>query len=386
MKKKKVIASIIVSLLLVGCSNKSVIMVTNLSSDGNYAVTSDMDKNLILWDIQKKQSKVISDDANIYSAYFIKGTHEFMYQNDKTNEVIIQNVDGNIIKQFNPGFPTYGEAITTDLNSYFAVDENDQLFEITNGNKAQLTFYHCNDSDPAVPAGMQGVCGSVQSDMKISNLIFTNDQTVLYNTLAGTVYTWSVKTGALVNKISSDAGLDNIALSTDNHYLVGSDSNSNRGMICDLQTNTCKKISFYMPTSTPPLSDTLAQGDSLVGGGVSNTIKFIAPDTLINFIQTAPDPFNYGILYNPTNIQTYDSGWAKLALSPLKFLPLNQETSITDNSTTGRNLSFDSIPNLGIAACGAFNSEQLLVYRYDPSSQILKQIWIGNAKPWWKFW
>ncbi len=40
-------------------------MVTSISSDGHYAVTSSDDKRLTLWDLQNHREKIISTNANI---------------------------------------------------------------------------------------------------------------------------------------------------------------------------------------------------------------------------------------------------------------------------------------------------------------------------------
>lgn len=55
-------------------------MVISLSSDGRYAVSSNLNNQIILWDIKKHHYKIISNNGNCYSAYFIKHSHNFMWQ------------------------------------------------------------------------------------------------------------------------------------------------------------------------------------------------------------------------------------------------------------------------------------------------------------------
>jgi len=78
--------------------------VVSLSSDGQYAITSGADKRITLWNLKNRKAKIISTDANIYSAYFIKNTHNFIWQDLKENKVYVQDVNENIIKTFRPGF------------------------------------------------------------------------------------------------------------------------------------------------------------------------------------------------------------------------------------------------------------------------------------------
>ncbi len=102
--------------------------VISISSDGNYAISTNDARGAILWDIKNRTSKVIDYPANIYSAYFIKNTHNFMWQNDKTNEVYIQNINGKIITHFNPKFPTYGQIIDSNLSNYYGNSEDSKIY------------------------------------------------------------------------------------------------------------------------------------------------------------------------------------------------------------------------------------------------------------------
>ena len=54
------------------------VMVTSVSSDGHYAITTD-DKNVaVLWDLKARGKKILSRHANMYSAYWIKNTPYYM--------------------------------------------------------------------------------------------------------------------------------------------------------------------------------------------------------------------------------------------------------------------------------------------------------------------
>ena len=73
-------------------------MVVSVSSDGRYAISSHQDNRLILWDIKNHSKKVFAENANIYSAYFVKGKHVFLWQ-DLDDVVYVQHLDGKIIKK-----------------------------------------------------------------------------------------------------------------------------------------------------------------------------------------------------------------------------------------------------------------------------------------------
>jgi hypothetical protein len=44
----------------------------SISSDGHYAVSSNLANQVILWDLQKHTHKIIANHTNSYSAYYIK--------------------------------------------------------------------------------------------------------------------------------------------------------------------------------------------------------------------------------------------------------------------------------------------------------------------------
>lgn len=117
----------------IGCTLKSernigCVVVVSLSSDGTYAISSHSDGQLALWNIPKKTKEIISSDANIYSAYFIKHKDFFMFQNSKSNDIIIEDVDKNIISTWPLNYASYGEVITSDLKHYFASDKMWDLY------------------------------------------------------------------------------------------------------------------------------------------------------------------------------------------------------------------------------------------------------------------
>ena len=59
----------------------------SVSSDGHYAVTSNLDNEIILWDLQKHTHKIIAHHANSYSAYYIKNSPYFMWQSLSKNQL-----------------------------------------------------------------------------------------------------------------------------------------------------------------------------------------------------------------------------------------------------------------------------------------------------------
>ena len=73
------------------------VMVTSVSTDGNYAITTDLSRKSNSLGFKKPLKKILDRTANIYSAYFIKNSNNLMWQHDTNNEVIIENVEGKMI-------------------------------------------------------------------------------------------------------------------------------------------------------------------------------------------------------------------------------------------------------------------------------------------------
>ncbi|MBK2255770.1 hypothetical protein IBE39_09940, partial [Francisella philomiragia] len=74
----------------------------SVSTDGKYVVSANNDGNVYLYNLDKKTIKKINDKTvNIFSANFIKDTHDFIYQTFDDNVVHIIDADNlKTIKSF----------------------------------------------------------------------------------------------------------------------------------------------------------------------------------------------------------------------------------------------------------------------------------------------
>ena len=118
-------------------------MVLSLSSDGNYVISSDLSQHVVLWNIKKRTYKIIASHANIYSVYFVKHSHDFIYQSNKSNKVFVVDINGRILKTFRMPFPTYGEVMTSNLKHYFAADQNFNVYQRKLNKLQKIHLYYC---------------------------------------------------------------------------------------------------------------------------------------------------------------------------------------------------------------------------------------------------
>ena len=372
------------------------IMVLSLSSNGNYALSTDMSRHAVLWDIKNKTYTILASKVNLYSAYFIKNTNNLMYQNDTNNEVIIRNINGPIIKKINPGFPSYGQIITSDLSSYFASDENFNIFHITSNNKTKIFSYFCPPDIPKPLPKMRknqiyGCMGFIAAG-KLFNLTLTSQNDTLAGSSYGYTLIWDAKNGNLLKQIQKTAGQTFATISPDNKYIISGDVGS-AGLIVNMATKKYHNFFFNVPKRPEITNFVHANNNSLNTGIVS--IKFIDKTHIVVIFYTAPYPFDFAALYSIKdikNIKKQHPDWSfEYELKPIKYLNLltpnkdNQPEPITQSYV--RDQAIDTSPSAHILVMAQANNNGILVYKYDPKTQTLKQIWAPVIKtPWWHIW
>ena len=121
--------AIIVALFIYLHQQTDPVISISVSTDGRYAISGHAARKtnsvsprgqMVLWDIEKKQKTILSDNANSFSALFIPDSHEFMWQ-DQNDIVHVQNVDGQEIKSFKHPH-VQNHRITADKSFYLSVD------------------------------------------------------------------------------------------------------------------------------------------------------------------------------------------------------------------------------------------------------------------------
>ena len=201
-------------------------MVVSVSSDGQYALSSHQDNKIILWNLKSKKKKIISSNGNLYSAYFIKSTNTFMWQ-DLEDVVHLQKINGTEIKSFNH-FPTYGHVITSDLKHYISTDAGHNLFysygdslkKIRQGDKHKRNtpkfgkLYNLSLSDNGKHLVTAGSGSPYDAD-----LLLVEQSKVLYEDLRG-VALWDVTTLKPIAKLTGNSAKTYATISPDGKYVV----------------------------------------------------------------------------------------------------------------------------------------------------------------------
>ncbi|OGT95185.1 MAG: hypothetical protein A2298_01615 [Gammaproteobacteria bacterium RIFOXYB2_FULL_38_6] len=300
-----------------------------------------------------------------------------MWQHDTNNEVMIENVAGKILKQFNPGFPTYGQVITSDLKNYFASDEDWNVFKLFNEIKTKimrddggffgggklLNFNLSPHDDYLLTAGLG-----------ITNTPYPTIDTSKLQSLDG-VTLWNVETGKAMQQYFGNAAKTFATLSPDGQYVVAGDEDVNVFVwdaisgkkIFDLWDLTLGKYIGVNPKTGLAEYDAAGLNVKLPKDFGDNTtatfsLKFIDENHYLRFNQDIP---SYAILYAVTDPK------------PLKYLKLSNPWISVD--AYERDQSIDTSPQAHVLVAGKQEENGILVYQYNPHTQSLKKTWDSNV-------
>lgn len=215
---------IVITVVLLGQKSSGKAMVVSISSDGHYAISSNEDKTIVLWNFKDHSYRVVGTNANIYSAYFIPHSHKFIYQ-DLSDTVHVQNIQGKELKHFH-NFPTYGEVMTSNLKHYFASDVDWNLYSSIGDQQHRIM----HDEDGFYGFG------------KLLNLSLSNNERYLITSGAGgnwydntpldkphghdnleATVLWQIKTGQPIQKFPGLQVKSFAAISPKSNYAVGAD-------------------------------------------------------------------------------------------------------------------------------------------------------------------
>ena len=374
--------------LLTACSNnenKNKIpnraMVVSVSSNGEYAFTTNSDRNAYLWNIKDKTYQKINHGfpVNIYSAYFIPNTNLFMYQNDKTNEVIIENVNGKVIKTFNPGIPTYGEIISKNLKYYAAseVNYNTYIWNTETKTKKQVIVAWCMGDHK----GKQ-YAGSLPSECapftKLTSFHFTPNQKLLIATTNSFLYIWDLKEHQW-ERFAKNVGQTSNAIAPNGNYVITADQ-QNLGVKYDFKKDIVSNQTFYFPKPSKTTKQYF-ENNQLIQ---LTSINFIDNDTLFVTYNGISTPFLWVAIYHANQFN-----WK--VKSPTfythQYLPLVKNPNAkypSDNGLYPQTQSFLPVvatsPSAHILVMAQANGGGIMVYQYHPEEQTLKLIWVPQLK------
>lgn len=357
-------------------------MVVSVASDGRHALSSHEERRLILWDLEAARSTVISENANLYSAFFIPRKKLFLWQ-DLENTVFIQSIDGKVIKSF-PHFPTYGHLLSEDLNQYLSCDENWNLY---------LGY-----GDNLRPIKKDGNIPSFIGTGKLFNLTLSKNGKFFlsagdgfdipdkrpisgnpslnpnqrYSNYAGVVL-WDLSDQSPRIKFPGHSAKTTATLSPDGEYVV-SGSENGIGRVWHRRTGEEKHplASLFHGVRTKDDGDDPKKWydkSNLISSppDLNNrnegilAFRFVDEKHYLRFLTDSP----YAVLYHIDNPL------------PLKYLYLGRDPLPAVNDYS-RNAAIDTAPETGILVMGQQSGGGIIVYKYDSETQELDRVWVAD--------
>lgn len=371
------------------------VMVTSVSSDGRYAITTSVNKRAYLWDLNNHRRSLISADANIYSAYFIKHSNDFIWQDEKTRHVIVQNTKGQRLKDFDPGFVSYGEVMTTDLNTYIASDFDWNLFKINHQHKVQMKlgdggFYSGKLLNLSLSSDdryllSSGVSSNPQKLVTGKNYLHGNFYPIAKLSKVDGVVLWDVASGHPIRKYSGDVDKDFAILSPADRYVLSCDDNDfyyiwtlmGRRLIRSLGHDMVspKNYGYLLNFKGSPYYEPNSHIDDM-----PLAVRFIDKTHYLSIIHQTP----WAELFSIANVEQIsktlnarkDTSLPKVL--KLYYLGDNPGPSIVHFLS---DQTIDSSWRAHVLVTGQYGAGGINVYRYNPMGQTLRLDWI--AKPRW---
>ena len=392
MHKKRIWGLLIPCLILVagykawGAYNSALpVMTASVSSDGAYAITAHRDRKLILWNLGGQEREIISREANLYSAYFVKEQPVFVWQN-LDNIVKAQSINGETKQQFQLDRPVYGHLMTKDLQTYYYSDIGWSIFrrnlkgetetlKATDG-KAFLGYQKLlnlsmdNSEERLVSAGSGEPKGFEPPYYQTLDQVLEDGEN--YKNLYS-VALWNLGSGEPIAKLDGNSSKTHATISPDGQWAISGDENG---------------IGLYWNTEEPGKRYRLADYHSGIyldetpydagdprNWERSNLIE--APSAARNttiaqaFIHNSQYYLRFGNNSHIAALFETGSPW------PVKYFDLGESPElVTYGSQYARNTAIATAPKAGVLVMGHRSGGGISVYRFDAEALTLEREWV----------
>lgn len=351
------------------------VMSLSISSNGDYIVSAHLTKNLRIWDVAAHRQRRVADDANIYSAYFVRRRNAYLWQ-DLKNIVRVQTVGGKVLKKFEH-FATYGHVVSTALETYVAANK-DWDIHLGYGQSEEVIK---NDSKGASAIGIGKILnlelggeaslllssgrGLVGNDRKPISKSPPVEPESVGSDYEGVVL-WELPSGRPLRKLAGNVSKTHATLSPGGKHVVAVDENG-QAFHWNLKEETKQKLS------------------SLRFGIDDEGLGFDKSGMHLDYPEDFPDDFeraarigvhfvsdrHYVVLYYQESYAAiyelgdpYAIGIADLGENPFP--------SVARYSRSG---AVDSAPDANLLVTGQRSEGGINVYRFDPEELTLTKVW-----------
>ncbi|UQG64826.1 WD40 repeat domain-containing protein [Marinobacter sp. M2C] len=361
------------------------IMSASISSNGTFAITAHKDQKLILWDLEGHRRKIISRNANIYSAYFIKRQPIFLWQ-DLDNTVTAQSVNGEVKTAFELNKPTYGHLMTHDLSTYYYSGIGWGIFRRTEDGSTEtlkatdrraFLGYHklfnlsMDESEQWIVSAGSGEPKGFEPPYYRS-LQEVLDQGADYQHLYS-VALWNLETGQPTAKLDGNSSKTHATISPDGQWVISADENGIGSFWNTDQPETRHRLATYeggiylddapFEDGDPRKSDKSELIDA--PAGLNNFTITVA------FIHNSEYYLRFGNNSHFTALFKTGSPW------PVKYFDLGESPKlVTYGSQYDRNTAIATSPESGTLVMGHQSTGGISVYQFDPEELTLERVWV----------
>ena len=364
----------------------------SVSTDGRYAISGHAARKtnsvsprgqMVLWDIEKKQKTILSDNANSFSALFIPDSHEFMWQ-DQNDIVHVQNVDGQEIKSFKHPH-VQNHRITADKSFYLSVDFWGRIYK-GYGDEIQPVY---TDGGPTInPYSLSIVdnyflsvtdtCHGLDDPVAETNLTANpvNPSSSKKSSYDG-VTLWDKNTLKPIAKLIGNCGSTNGLISPDGKWVITGGENGtyytweinnlNNRLRLAYQDLYIKegKLKEYDETKVLYIPKEVEER------GISFGTVAYAFLTESEFIGLGRSANKNGKGNEFAALFTVGNPWV------IGYVEIGNNPSISTNYFQ-RNLSVSSSPTAHILVTGQATGGGINVYKYHPDKMELEKIWVAD--------
>ena len=353
-----------------------------VSSDGKYVLSAHGDRSLLLWNLDARNYRLISRNANIYSAGFVRGRPVFIWQ-DLDRVVHVNSIDGTELKSWVLKRDSYGHLLAPDLETYVYSDEGYGI-HVRQGARERTI----KQSDPGTFLGT-GKIFNLDLSPDGRTLLSAGDCSPYFGTAESyrpevqaqrgfigyeCLILWDIQALKPIAKLPGNIAKTHATFSPDGRYVVSGDEN---GHLIFWDINRKRRIAkgaSLFHGILRRVSDTgnldkdlqwdktgLIKAPHDYHGERIISVKFIGKEY---FLRIASEEL-YAILYS------IDSPL------PLKYLDLGTRPFPATRDYS-RNTAIDTAPAAGILVMGQAAGPGINVYKYDKATQTLKRIWVAR--------
>ena len=387
------IAIIIASLLFIWLHQQTDPVISlSVSTDGRYAISGHAARKtnsvsprgqMVLWDIEKKQKTILSDNANSFSALFIPDSHEFMWQ-DQNDIVHMQNVEGQEIKSFKHPH-VQNHRITADKSFYLSVDFWGRIYK-GYGDEIQPVY---TDGGPTInPYSLSIVdnyflsvtdtCHGLDDPVAETNLTANpvNPSSSKKSSYDG-VTLWDKNTLKPIAKLIGNCGSTNGLISPDGKWVITGGENTTYYMWEIDNLNNRLRLAYqdlYIKEGKLKEYDetkVLYIPKEVEERGISFGTVAYAFLTESEFIGLGRSANKNGKGNEFAALFTVGNPWV------IGYVEIGNNPSISTNYFQ-RNLSVSSSPTAHILVTGQATGGGINVYKYHPDKMELEKIWVAD--------